>query len=122
MKKVLLSIGLSIHIFYIVLAILSLGDYEYSGHGVGRAFAFWIYAMMVAMPIIGIYLAEGILSFVKCGKYLSLIKLIVVCILVPLYVFVGCSAGMVQSVIWNTYFFAVFVIQIVSLFTKPVRK
>ena len=122
MRKVLLSVGLSIHIIYIVLAILSLGDYEYSGHGIGKAFAFWIYAMMIAMPVVGIYLVEGILSFVKHRNRVNFLKLVAVGILVPLHLYVGSSAGTVQFVVWNTYFLMIFAIQIVFLFIKPVQK
>ena len=118
MKKILLSIGFILHIIYYIFAILSLGDFEYSGYGIGQAFAFWIYAMIISIPVVIIYLIEGIKTFLICRNLFNFLKLIVVIILIPLFLFIGSSAGVVESVIWNLYFCIVFVIQFISLFVK----
>lgn len=120
MRKALLSIGITFHIIYFVFAILSLNDYDYAGYGVGKAFAFWIYAMLVSFLVIIIYLIEAIKTFAKSKKAFNAFKLIAIILLIPLCVFVGCSAGVVQSAIWNIYFFTIFVIQIISLFVKQI--
>ncbi len=118
MKKVLTIIGLALHLIYYVFAILSLGDYEYIGYGVGKAFAFWIYAMLISLIVIGVYLADGIVSFVKRRRTFELLKLILIALSFPVCVCVGCSAGVANSIIWNIYFAIVFVMQITSLFVK----
>ena len=120
MKKTLLSIGMIFHIIYYIFAVLSLVDYDYMGYGVGKAFAFWIYAMIVSFPVIVFYLIEALRTFIKRKKIFNLLKLIAVIILVPLCIFVGCTSGVLESIIWNIYFFIIFVVQFISLFFKHI--
>lgn len=118
MKKILTIIGLLLHIIYYVFAILSLGDYEYSGYGHGTAFAYWVYAMAISILIIIIYIAESIISLINSQRTFNIIKLIVVIALVPLVYYVGGTADTVCSIIWNIYFTVVFILEIISLFIK----
>ena len=118
MNKILTVVGLIFHIIYYMLAILSLGEYEYIGYGVGKAFRFWIYAMLISLIIITVYLTDGIIAFVKNRKLFNILKLIFIIVTVPFYIFVGCSTGIANSIIWNIYFAIVFIIQIISLFVK----
>ena len=114
-------IGMTFHIIYFVFAVLSLGDYEYSGHGVGKAFAYWIYAIIFAFPTVAFYLVDAITTFIKRKRTFNIIKLVVMSLLIPA-LSIGTSAGVKQSIIWNTYFISVFVFQFISLFIKQKQK
>ena len=116
MKRILTVIGLTLHVIYYVFAVLSLGEYGYSGHGVGKAFAFWIYAMLTAIVVVVIYLIDGAITILKNRRRFFVIRQIVLALLVPLCLRVGCTAGAVYSAIWNSIFAAVFLMQITSLF------
>lgn len=115
------KLGIALHTLYYVLTVLSLFDYNYRGYGVGKAFLFWILAVIVSFPIVLLYLGDGIRDFIKCKNAFSIIKLVAVILLVPLSLLCGTSAGVVESVVWNVYFFAVFVIQLLSLFSKHIK-
>jgi len=114
--------GLIFHIIYYVFAILSLGDYEYAGHGMGQAFKFWIYSLLIALIVIVIYLPDGIMAFTENRKLFNTLKFTFIVVTVPLWIFVGCGTGVANLTIWNIYFTLVFVIQIVSLFVKNESK
>lgn len=118
MKKLLTVCGLVWHVIYYVFSLLSLGKYEYIAQEVGRAFAYWIYAMITSLIVIGIYFFDGVFSFIRCSNVFNTIKLCLAVALIPLCVFVGCSAGVMNSIIWNSVFAVAFVMQIVSLFAK----
>lgn len=118
MKKILTIAGLILHIVYYVFALLSLGNYEYSGDGIGRAFAYWIYAMCVALLSIGIYYIDAFWSILLSRKPFQILKFIVILLAAPLCLLVGGSAGAANSMIWNVYFAFVFAVQVISLFVK----
>ena len=112
MKNRLLKAGLILHIIYYVLAILSLGNYEYSGEGIGAAFAFWIYAMLISIPCIIVYIIEAIKSIIKKRNFFNVLKLILVIGLVPMLWYIGGSAEILCSIVWNVYFAVIFAMQI----------
>ena len=122
MKKALTIFGLILHIAYYIFAVLSLGDYEYKGYGVGKAFTFWLFAMIISLHCIFIYLINAIVCIVMSRKMFNILKLTLILCAFPLCVFVGCAAGVANSIIWNIYFAIIFVIQIISLFVKNEAK
>lgn len=67
MKKALTVFGLILHIAYYIFAVLSLGDYEYKGYGVGKAFTFWLFAMIISLHCM--FLCFGLISFLTFSKY-----------------------------------------------------
>ncbi len=118
MRKVLTMVGLVLHIIYYIFAILSLGNYEYAGYGVGKAFAFWIYATIISLPCLSIYLIDAIKSILTNKKIFNILKLVIIVLAVPLWRTLGGSGNVVCLIIWNIYFAIVFFIQIMSLFVK----
>jgi hypothetical protein len=100
--------------------ILSLCDYDYAGEGIGKAFKFWISAIVVALVVIVLYSIESISCFIKCRKAFNAFKLLSVILLIPFYFLFVSSANVIDYIIWNVCFFAVFVVQIISLFVKRV--
>ena len=117
-KKLVTFIGLAAHVLYYVLALLSLGDYEYSGHGMGRAFGYWILAMLVAVIVIAVYFSEAMYSVITHVCAFNVLKLLLVLAAVPLWVYIGCAVGVRNSIIWNTFFAILFGLEILSLFVK----
>lgn len=118
MKKKLTIAGLILHIVYYIFAILSLGDYAYSGYGVGLKFAYWLYAMCFALFCIGIYYIDVFWSILLSRKPFQILKFIVILLAAPLCLLVGGSAGAANAIIWNVYFAFVFAVQVISLFVK----
>ena len=84
----------------------------------GKAFTFWLFAMIISLHCIFIYLINAIVCIVMSRKMFNILKLTLILCAFPLCVFVGCAAGVVNSIIWNIYFAIIFVIQIISLFVK----
>ncbi len=115
MKIALTISGLGLQVVYYILAVLSLCNYEYSGHGIGKAFAFWIYAMLTASLCVLIYCVEAVYTQQKDKSRFHTIKLVSVILAIPLLVFIGMTAAPVCSVIWNIYFIGLFLLEIVSL-------
>ncbi len=114
MKKVLLGIGLALHIIYYVHSILSLCYNDY------RAFDYWLKAMVIAMPVVAVYFIDAIKSLVNKTTF-NIIKLTTVIISIPLLLFVGCTLDTVCSIIWNSYFVILFLLETISLFIKSVN-
>ena len=116
MNKLPSSIGLLIHIVYYILSILSL---FYTGI---KSFDYWLHAIVLAIPITILYLFESIKAFKNNKNIFNTVKLIVIIISVPLFIFVGGTDATICSIIWNIYFFIIFVIEIISLFAKSTTK
>lgn len=117
MNRKLLGIGLLFHVIYYVFALLSLGDYEYVGYGVSRNFAFWIYAMVMAVPVVILYCIAALRKYLKHKTRGGAWMLAVIAVSVPLFVFVGAAAGVVQSIVWNAYFLILLILQVISFFS-----
>lgn len=119
-NKLLLWIGLILHLVYYALTVTALVYYgDYSGYGLGTSGGLWIYAIIVAIPVILNYFAEGVLSVTRRISAFNIIKLVLVVALVPLWIFCGSAGGIVEFIIWNAVFLAAFVIEIISLFKTP---
>ena len=122
-NRFMLWMGLILHLTYYALVITAWAYYgDYSGYGLGRSGGLWIYAVIVAIPVILNYLAEGILAVRQRRSVFNIIKLMLVVALVPLWIFCGQVGGIAEFIIWNTVFMAVFVIEIISLFKCHVPK
>ncbi len=118
-NKFLLWIGLLLHLVYYMLIAMYLYNY-FSYLGTPRYdYAYWIYAVIIAVPIVLNYLAEGILSVTRRISVFNIIKLVLVVALVPLWIFCGSAGGIVEFIIWNAVFLAAFIIGIISLFKTP---
>lgn len=115
MKK-LTVVGLLLQIVYYVLLVLSLGDYEYSGVGVGRAFAYWIYAIITAIPCVLCYLIPAVHRFQTDKSRHSRIMTAATVIGFLLLLTIGSAGDTAMAIVWNIYFLALFVLEIRSLF------
>ncbi|MBQ6552459.1 MAG: hypothetical protein IJL83_02450 [Clostridia bacterium] len=119
-NKFLLWIGLILHLVYYALTVTALLTYgDHSDYGLGTSGGLWIYAIIVAIPVILNYLTEGVLAVIRRRSAFNVIKLILVVALVPLWIFCGNAGGIVEFIIWNAVFLAAFVIEIISLFKTP---
>lgn len=117
MRRLLTVSGLVLQVLYFVFTALSYGEYEYSGAGVGKGFAFMIYSIIAAVLCLGVYLAEVVYAFVKKYSVFNLVKLLAVIGSIPLCYF--CIGGdVVSAMIWNAYFVGVFLLETVALFCK----
>lgn len=112
MKKAITVTGLSFHFVYYILMILSIVTYEDGD----ASFGFWVYAVISALIIAGIYLAESIVAVTKRRSVGIITKLVLVALLYPVCIIFGGAVDIASWVIWNVYFAAVFIIQVVSLF------
>ena len=122
-NKFLLWIGLILHLVYYALTVTALLTYgDHSDYGLGTSGGLWIYAIIVAVPVILNYLTEGVLAVIRRRSAFNVIKLILVAALVPLFIFCGTVSGVVRFVIWNAFFLAAFVVEIISLFKTPAPK
>ena len=118
MKKALLISGLVLHIFYYAIVVLSLGDYGYLGHGVGKAFRLWIVSCVLAVLVIVVYLADAVFCIIKNKSTFGIIKLSAFVIALPVFFAFGVSGVTLSAVIWQVFFGALFVLQCASLFVK----
>ena len=122
-NKFLLWIGLILHLVYYALTVTALLTYgDHSDYGLGTSGGLWIYAIIVAVPVILNYLTEGVLAVIRRRSAFNVIKLILVAALVPLFIFCGMASGVVRFVIWNVVFLAAFVVEIISLFKDNFKK
>ena len=113
MKKVFTITGLALHFIYYVFAILSLGNYNSN-----QAFEFWVFAMIISFPCLAVYLIDAIKSFSSNKNGFNIFKLLLVLLAVLMCLFIGCTLTVMCSIIWNTYFTILFLVQIISLFVK----
>ncbi|MBO7519223.1 MAG: hypothetical protein J6T73_00450, partial [Clostridia bacterium] len=121
-KKTLVIIGLSFHIVYYIFAILSLGNYGYTGTGNSPNFQFWIYAMIISLPCVILYTIDAVKSLVKQRTPFIFARSFYIFSAIPLLVFIGATLGVTESIIWNIYFGVLFILELVSLFLKPIKK
>ncbi len=119
MKLPVILSGLALQILYDILAALSLGDYTYNGFGVGTAFALWTWAMLVASVCVLLYSVDAVLDWQTDKNKFHTAKLFAVLSAVPLLIFVGMTADPACQIVWNVFFAALFLFEIVCLFITP---
>ena len=117
MKKTWLVIALILHIVYYIIALFSLGDYEYV-RGLGMGFKLWIYAMLFVPVCLLVHLIQSADELLTRPRIFSVVKLVLVIIGFPLCFLVGMSASVLDLIIWNSYFTVLFVLQIFTLFIR----
>ncbi|WP_407453269.1 hypothetical protein [Methanobrevibacter sp.] len=117
MKKIPSIMCLVVHILYYILAILSLGDYEYTeGHSTG--FKIWIVAMLVAFFCIFLYFILSFYEIILYKDIFYIVNFILITVGIPLLFTVGFHLTVLSSVIWNSYFSIIFIFRIILLFRK----
>lgn len=122
MKKYIPLFGIGLHTVCFVFAVLSLGDYEYAGYGVGRAFAFWIYSMLIAVPCIAVYFVDAILSLKDKKSAIGIAKLIFLILAVLIFLFIGARAELLCFAIWNIFFMGLFIFEIISFILQMTKE
>lgn len=87
-------------------------------HGVSRAFAFWVFGIIVAMFSLIFYFIDAILSaikvFMKIHPVFNAILSIMLIGTIPMVIFVGGGLG-INIYIWNAYYLAIFILEIISI-------
>jgi hypothetical protein len=74
-------IGIILHAIYYILIIFSFGNYDYPGYGFGIGFVLWFFAVLISIPIIILYLIDGIVLLAKNRNLFNALKLILIVIL-----------------------------------------
>ena len=119
LNKFLSAIGLILQaVYYVLIAVYLYNFFNYADTPL-YDYGCWVWAVIIAVPVVLAYVCEGILSFARRRSVFNIIKLILAVALVPLFWFCGEASGVVRFVIWNAVFLAAFVIEIISLFKIP---
>ena len=86
--------------------------------GVSRSFALWVFGMIVAYLSLIFYLVDAVLSvikiFYKIHPVFNTVLAIMLIGAIPMALFVGGGLG-INIYIWNAYYLAIFVLEIVSI-------
>ena len=86
--------------------------------GVSRSFAFWIFGVIFAYVSLIFYFIDAIFSiikvFLKIHPVFNAILSIMLLGAIPMVIFVGGGLG-IKIYIWNAYYLAIFVLEIVSI-------
>ena len=87
--------------------------------GVSRSFALWLYGMIVAYFSLIFYFIDAVLSvikiFLKIHPAFNAVLAIMLIGSIPMALFVGGGLGIINIYIWNAYYLAIFVLEIVSI-------
>ena len=85
---------------------------------IAYSFAFWVYGVIIALFSTFFYFIDGIISikkvFMKINPVFNSILAIMLIIVIPMFFLIGQRAG-VSVYIWNAYYLAIFVLEIVSI-------
>ena len=106
-KKSLLPALITQAIYYVFL-ILSMFDYGYSGEGMGLGFVFWIISLLPAFIGILFHILGAVLNISREKNIVPFVYLILAVLAIPLLITVGTAASTVNSIIWNAYYFVLF--------------
>ena len=116
MKRKAAAFGLLCHVISYYFGFLSLGNYSYAGKGVSPAFGYWIYCIINALLCLLFYLYDALRLVTYKRSFFNIFRMILVILAGFLCLFVGGSLGVMNSIIWQSYFAIVFVVQILSMF------
>lgn len=122
LNKFLSAIGLILQaVYYVLIAVYLYNFFNYADTPL-YDYGSWVWAVIIAVPVVLAYVCEGILSFARRRSVFNIIKLILAVALVPLFWFCGEASGVARFVVWNAFFLAAFVVEIISLFKTPAPK
>ena len=93
-----------------VFLILSLFDYGYSGQGIGLGFLLWLISFIPEFFSIPLHIFGAALNISRHHKLVPIIYLILAILAIPLLIIIGTSSSTVDVIIWNTYYFILFLI------------
>ena len=86
--------------------------------GVSRSFALWVWGMIVAYISLIFYFVDAVLSIIKIFLKIQPIFHAVLSVMligaIPMALFVGGGLG-INVYIWNAYYLAIFILEIVSI-------
>ena len=86
--------------------------------GVSRSFAFWVFGMIAAYGSLIFYFVDAIFSiikiFMKIHPIFNAILSIMLLGAIPMGLLVGSGLG-ISIYIWNAYYLAIFILEIVSI-------
>ena len=87
-------------------------------YGVSRSFALWFYGIIVAYFSLIFYFVDAVLSVIKVFRKIHPIFNLILAVMlvgaIPMALFVGGGLG-INIYIWNAYYLAVFVLEIISI-------
>ena len=122
LNKFLSAIGLILQaVYYVLIAVYLYNFFNYADTPL-YDYGCWVWAVIIAIPVVLAYVCEGILSFARRRSVFNIIKLILAVALVPLFWFCGEASGVARFVVWNAFFLAAFVVEIISLFKDNFKK
>lgn len=116
----IIAVALSLWSFALVISgsVVSIG-YEWSGDGVGQPFRLWICSILVAMLSMVFYTIDAILCIkVAIQNEKRLFHVLLAILLlggIPMVVFVGGYAGLLAGIVWNVYYLAMAVLEVLSV-------
>ena len=86
--------------------------------GVSKSFALWVFGMIAAYFSLIFYFIDAILSakkvFMKIHPIFNTILSILLLGAIPMGIFVGGGLG-INILLWNTYYFAIFILEVISI-------
>ena len=120
LSKPIVIIGMLLTVFSLYLAVLSIlpdKNYDPVNDDVSRQFEFWVYSYMTAIPSLLLYIIDGVFCiirvFFKLDSTFNLVLGVLIFAMIPMIIFIG--SWYPGSIIWNVYYFAVFVLEIISI-------
>ena len=116
-KKSLLPALITQAIHYVIL-IFSTFDYNYSGQGWGLGLIIWIISLVPAGISILQHIMGAFLNISHEKKIIPIIYLILGVLAIPLFFITGMSGSAVDVIIWNTYYFVLFLIPLICCLKK----
>ena len=124
LTKAIVFLGMIITVLSLTLAIASIFPEKVPldpiDDDVSRPFELWVYSYIAAFISLFFYLIDGIFciirAFYKLDTVFNLILGFLIFGSIPMIIFVG--SWYPGSIIWNIYYFALFVLEIVSMWQK----
>ena len=115
----MIAMAISLVSFSLMIASLVVMLTETPVYGeVSRSFPFWVFGMIVAYFSLIFYFVDAVLSvikiFLKIHPVFNSVLAVMLIGAIPMALFVGGSLG-INVYIWNAYYFAIFVLEIVSI-------
>ena len=101
-----------------LVALITESPESLSEHAHSKAFAYWMWGMIVAYFSLIFYFIDGILSiikvFMKIHPKFNAVLTVMLILAVPIGIFIGGGLG-VNIYIWNAYYLAIFILEIISI-------
>ena len=115
----MIAMAISLVSFSLMIASLVVMLTETPVYGeVSRSFPFWVFGMIVAYFSLIFYFVDAVLSvikiFLKIHPIFNSVLAVMLIGAIPIALFVGGGLG-INVYIWNTYYLAIFILEIVSI-------